>query len=80
MTGAELAQARETLGWSCARLAQHRGVAETTIRRMEAGERPIEPDLGAWLRRAVGWLQRNPVPRQNGSRYATQTVDKNCAP
>ena len=67
MDGPELRSALAALGWSRCELAARWGGSEGLVRRMEAGVRPIEPALAAWLRRAVAWHAAHPVPRHGGS-------------
>jgi ribosome-binding protein aMBF1 (putative translation factor) len=64
MAGTEMAHALQVIGWSRCELARRRGCRETLIRRMEAGTRRVEPELAAWLRRAVAWHEAHPVPTQ----------------
>lgn len=67
MTPTELNAALETLGWGRYELARRRGCSEGLVRLWSGGKRPVPPDLAQWLRRAVRWLDRHPVPRRSRS-------------
>ena len=62
MTPQEFIEARQALGWTGPQIARFIDCDEKTIRQMETGHRRIPPQLAAWLRKAVRWLEANPPP------------------
>lgn len=62
MTGAELAAALQTIGWSQRELARRLKVGETQVRRWVAGAAPMPPALMAWLAKAAAWHAKHPPP------------------
>jgi transcriptional regulator with XRE-family HTH domain len=62
VTGAELAAALRTIGWSQRELARRLNVGETQVRRWVAGQAPIPPALEIWLAKAADWHAKHPPP------------------
>lgn len=62
MTLSELAAALQALGWSNRELGRRIGCSDWFVRSMLGGSNPVPVELARWLRRAVAWIERNPVP------------------
>jgi hypothetical protein len=64
-TGADMKRIREAMGLSIRAVASfHNDRAESNIREMEAGKRPIPEGIAAWFVSLEKWLAANPpVPK-----------------
>jgi DNA-binding XRE family transcriptional regulator len=62
MTGDQLQETREAVGFRRTTLAAFWQCSEGTIRQMETGKRHIPPKLAAWLRSLARWHETHPAP------------------
>lgn len=53
---------RERMHLPVRALSRWLGRNEATLRQMEAGTRPIPPDVGEWIERLGQWQESNPPP------------------
>ena len=60
MTPRQLGLALEAISWSPADLARHLQCSAMPVRMMLSGERPIEPELAAWLEGLVAAVKAAP--------------------
>jgi len=68
VTGAELAVALRTIGWSQRELARRVGVDETRVRRWARDAARMPDDVAAWLAEAAAWHAEHPPPHLACSR------------
>jgi plasmid maintenance system antidote protein VapI len=55
---------REAMHLPVRSLARWTDRAESTLRAMEAGQRPIPADLAAWLAGLGRWQEKHPPPKK----------------
>jgi len=64
MTPERMKEIRERMHLPVRSLARWCDRAESTLRAMEAGQRAIPADLGAWLERLGRWIEKNEPPEK----------------
>lgn len=62
MTPTRLRTIRESAHIPIRGLARWTDRAESTLRAMEAGQRPIPAELAAWMERLGRWIEAHPPP------------------
>lgn len=64
MTPERMREIRETMHLPVRSLARWTDRAESTLRAMEAGQRPIPADLARWLEQLERWQKKFPPPEK----------------